>query len=155
MATGTNINRVDCIHHHPFVQRPVLWSVYFLCMHVMVSCSRVLSEDAWYKKKVAVHSHDCSKCGIYFVASSRCTITKPTALVLRSVVKRCKTQQNAHSMFNTQDLNFRFITRMICLHVIMCTCACVCVCLREGEREGWMVYCIITGLTVTILWVNM
>ena len=25
---------------------------------------------------------------------------------------------------------------------------------RERERDGWMVYCIINGLTVTILWVN-
>ena len=23
-----------------------------------------------------------------------------------------------------------------------------------GEMDGWMVYCIINGLTITILWVN-
>ncbi len=25
---------------------------------------------------------------------------------------------------------------------------------REREMDGWMVYCIINGLTITILWVN-
>ena len=25
---------------------------------------------------------------------------------------------------------------------------------RDGWMDGWMVYCIINGLTITILWVN-
>ena len=25
---------------------------------------------------------------------------------------------------------------------------------RDREMDGWMVYCIINGLTITILWVN-
>ena len=25
---------------------------------------------------------------------------------------------------------------------------------RERERGGWMVYCITSGLTITLLWVN-